>query len=134
MSGSVFHQVVQPEGWPAPRGYANAIVATGRLLSIGGQIGMTPAGEMQEGFVTQCQQALRNIEALLKAADALPEHVVRMTWYVTDIATYTAQLRPLGQVYRTVMGRHYPAMSLVQVVRLVEPAALVEIEATAVIP
>ncbi|PMP98932.1 hypothetical protein S101450_00723 [Komagataeibacter saccharivorans] len=128
------HKILLPDGWPAPRGYSHAIAASGRLLVLGGQIGITPQGDMRDGFVAQCEQALQNICCLLETAGAMPEHLVRMTWFVTDIAVYNASLRPLGAVYRQTVGRHYPVMSLVQVGRLVEPGAVVEIEATAVIP
>jgi enamine deaminase RidA (YjgF/YER057c/UK114 family) len=125
---------LQPPGWPAPRGYANGMMGEGRIVLVGGQIGWNEAGRFAEGFTAQVRQALLNIVAVLREADAGPEHVGRMTWYVTDIAAYRASLRELGPVYREVMGRNFPAMALVQVVALVEPAALVEIEATAIVP
>lgn len=128
------HQHLLPEGWASPRGYAHGVSARGRTLFLGGQIGWDSQERLQDGFVPQCRQALQNILALLEAGAAGPQHLVRLTWYVTDIATYAGSLRELGQVYREVLGRHYPPMALVQVVRLVEPAALVEIEATAVLP
>jgi enamine deaminase RidA (YjgF/YER057c/UK114 family) len=128
-------RVLHPEGWPPPKGYANGIAATGTVVAVGGQIGWDPVtGAFPDGFVAQTAQALRNIAAVLKEGGAGPEHLVRLTWYVTDIENYLESLSDLGKAYREVMGRNYPAMALVQVVRLVEPDALVEIEATAVVP
>jgi enamine deaminase RidA (YjgF/YER057c/UK114 family) len=125
---------LQPPGWPAPRGYSNGMVGSGRVVLIGGQIGWDEAGRFPDGLVAQTRQALLNILAVLKEAGGGPEHIGRLTWYVTDMAEYRASLRDLGPVYRDVMGKHFPAMALVQVVSLVEPAARVEIEATALIP
>jgi enamine deaminase RidA (YjgF/YER057c/UK114 family) len=125
---------LQPPGWPAPRGYANGMMGEGRIVLVGGQIGWDAEGRFPEGLVAQVRQALRNIVAVLREAGAGPEHVGRMTWYVTDMAAYRACLRELGPAYREVMGRNFPAMALVQVVALVEPEALVEIEATAILP
>jgi enamine deaminase RidA (YjgF/YER057c/UK114 family) len=125
---------LQPPGWPAPRGYSNGMMGRGRVVLVGGQIGWDEAGRFPEGLVAQTRQALLNILAVLKEAGGGPEHVGRLTWYVVDMAEYRASLRDLGPVYRDVMGRHFPAMALVQVVSLVEPAARVEIEATAIIP
>ncbi len=125
---------LQPPGWPAPRGYSNGMVGRGRVALIGGQIGWDEAGRFPDGLVAQTRQALLNILAVLKEAGGGPEHIGRLTWYVTDMAEYRASLRDLGPVYRDVMGKHFPAMALVQVVSLVEPAARVEIEATAIIP
>lgn len=125
---------VHPAHWPQPRGYANGMMGRGTFFVTGGLVGWNAAGEFPEGLVAQVRQTLENIVTVLEAGGARPEHLMRMTWYVTDIATYRASLRDLGQVYREVLGRHFPAMALVQVVSLVEPAALVEIEATAVIP
>jgi enamine deaminase RidA (YjgF/YER057c/UK114 family) len=122
-----------PEGWPAPKGYANGMVAEGRTVFVGGQIGWDVHGRFPDGFVGQVRQTLENIAAVLATAGAGPEHLVRLTWYVVDIDEYAASLRAVGEAYRAVFGRHYPAMTLVQVVRLVEPAARVEIEATAVV-
>ena len=127
-------RALQPPGWPQPKGYANGMVAKGRFLVTGGLVGWDAAGRFPEGLIAQIRQTLENIVAVLEAGGAKPEHLVRMTWYVTDIEAYRASLRDLGPVYRAVLGRHFPAMALVQVVSLVEPAALVEIEATAVIP
>jgi enamine deaminase RidA (YjgF/YER057c/UK114 family) len=123
-----------PKGWPRPLGYANGMMAKGRLVVTGGIVGWDVKQEFPEGLVAQTQQALENIVAVLEAGGAMPRHLVRLTWYVTDIEDYLAQVRALGKVYRGVIGSHYPAMALVQVVRLVEKKALVEIEATAVIP
>jgi enamine deaminase RidA (YjgF/YER057c/UK114 family) len=125
---------LQPPGWPAPKGYANGMMGEGRIVLVGGQIGWDPEGRFPEGFVAQVRQALLNILAVLREAGAGPEHVGRMTWYVTDMAAYRASLRELGPVYRETMGRNFPAMALVQVVALVEAEALVEIEATAILP
>ncbi|MFL6820635.1 MAG: RidA family protein [Bradyrhizobium sp.] len=132
--GSGAIQVLQPSGWPTPKGYANGMAADGRLVLTGGVIGWDSRGELPEGFVAQVQQTLRNISAILAEGGARPEHLVRLTWYVLDIEEYLASLKPLGQVYRDTFGSHYPAMALVQVVRLVEKAARVEVEATAIVP
>jgi enamine deaminase RidA (YjgF/YER057c/UK114 family) len=123
-----------PPGWPTPRGYANGLAGEGRLAILGGQIGWDTEGRFAQGFVAQVRQALENILAVLAEAGGRAEHIARLTWYVTDIADYRRNLAELGTVYRAVMGRHFPAMSLVQVVALVEPEALVEIEATAILP
>ena len=125
---------LQPPGWPAPRGYANGMVGRGRVVLVGGQIGWDAAGRFATGFVAQTEQALRNIVAVLAEAGGGPEHIGRLTWYVVDIAEYRAALPALGPAYRAAMGRHFPAMALVQVVALVEPLARLEIEATAILP
>lgn len=125
---------LQPPGWPAPRGYSNGVVGAGRVVLVGGQIGWDEAGRFAPDFVGQVRQALANILAVVKEAGGGPEHVGRLTWYVTDMAEYRSSLAELGPAYRAVMGRHFPAMALVQVVALVEPEAKVEIEATAIIP
>ena len=127
------HRSLLPDGWPTPKGYANGVAAEGRLVFVGGQIGWDVEGRFPDDFIGQVRQTLQNIVAVLKAGGAGPEHLVRLTWYVTDMAEYQASLKPLGAVYREVIGPHYPAMALVQVVRLVEAAARVEIEATAVV-
>ena len=127
-------QILRPSGWPTPKGYANGMAADGRLVVTGGVIGWDSQGHLPAGFVTQVRQTLSNIAAILAEGGARPEHLVRLTWYVVDIEEYLANLRTLGQVYRDILGAHYPAMALVQVVRLVEKAARVEIEATAVVP
>jgi len=126
--------VLQPEGWPVPRGYSNGMMADGRIIVTGGVVGWNERGTFPDGFVAQARQTLGNIRAILAAGGAGPEHLVRLTWYVTDIDEYSANLRELGRAYRDVIGPHYPAMALVQVVRLVEKEAVVEIEATAVAP
>ena len=133
-SGSKAAQVLQPSGWPAPKGYANGMAADGRIVVTGGVIGWDSEERLPSGFVAQVRQALCNIAAILAEGDARPEHLVRLTWYVVDIEEYLANLKQLGQTYREIFGSHYPAMALVQVVRLVEKAARVEIEATAVVP
>ena len=127
-------QILQPSGWPAPKGYANGMAADGRLVVTGGVIGWDQQGHLPDDFVAQVRQTLRNISAILVEGGARPEHLVRLTWYVVDMEEYLANLKTLGHVYRDVFGTHYPAMALVQVVRLVENAARVEIEATAVVP
>ena len=127
-------QVLQPSGWPTPKGYANGMAADGRIVVTGGVIGWDEKERLASGFVAQVRQTLANIKAILEAGGARPEHLVRLTWYVVDIEEYLASLKELGRVYREIFGAHYPAMALVQVVRLVEKEARVEIEATAVVP
>ncbi|MCK1520377.1 MULTISPECIES: RidA family protein [Bradyrhizobium] len=127
-------QVLQPSGWPVPKGYANGMAAEGRIVVTGGVIGWDDEERLAEGFVAQVRQTLGNIAAILAEAGAQPEHLVRLTWYVVDMDEYLTNLKELGKAYRAIFGAHYPAMALVQVVRLVEKAARVEIEATAVIP
>lgn len=127
-------QVLQPSGWPVPKGYANGMAAAGRIVVTGGVIGWDDEERLAEGFVAQVRQTLGNIAAILAEAGAQPEHLVRLTWYVVDMDEYLTNLKELGKAYRAIFGAHYPAMALVQVVRLVEKAARVEIEATAVIP
>jgi enamine deaminase RidA (YjgF/YER057c/UK114 family) len=126
-------QILQPSGWPAPKGYANGMAADGRIIVTGGVIGWDAQGHLPPGFIPQVKQTLENIAAILAEGGAGPEHLVRLTWYVVDMEEYLANLKTLGQIYRDVFGPHYPAMALVQVVRLVEKAARVEIEATAVV-
>jgi enamine deaminase RidA (YjgF/YER057c/UK114 family) len=126
---------LQPPGWATPKGYANGIAAKGTLIFVGGQIGWD--GEQRfhsDDFIAQTQQALQNVYAVLASADAGPQHMVRMTWYITDRDEYNARLSELGTVYRRVMGKHFPAMTCVEVSRLVELRAKVEIEVTAVLP
>lgn len=127
-------QVLQPSGWPMPKGYANGMAADGRIVVTGGVIGWDTEGRLMPGFVAQARQTLANISEILAAGGARPEHLVRLTWYVLDIEEYLASLKELGRAYREIFGAHYPAMALVQVVRLVEKDARVEIEATAVVP
>ena len=128
------HIVLQPAGWPRPHGYANGIKARGEMIFVGGMVGWNAAGEFAEGFVAQARQALANIVTVLAEGGGSPEHIVRMTWYVRDIDAYLAARTELGNAYRDAIGEHFPAMALVEVSRLVEPKALVEIEATAVLP
>ncbi len=126
-------QILQPPDWPRPRGYANGIAAEGRMVFVAGQIGWDGEGRFPGAdLVAQTRQALRNVVAVLKEAECGPQHLTRMTWYVTDIEAYRRCQKALGEVYREVIGRHFPAMTLIAVNALVEPEALVEIEATAV--
>ena len=133
-SSAPAHEVLHPTGWPRPRGYSNGIMAEGRIVVTGGVVGWTVAGQFPDDFVAQARQTFENIAAILAEAGAGPEHLVRLTWYVTDMDEYLALPRDLGAAYRAVFGRNFPAMAAVQVVRLVEPAAKLEIEATAVLP
>ena len=126
---------LQPDGWAPPRGYANGVAAEGRTVFVAGQVGWNAQRHFEtDDFVGQVEQALINILAVLRSAGAGPEHLVRMTWYVTDKAAYMTRQKELGQIYRNVIGRHYPAMTLLVVAGLLEDRALVEIEATAVLP
>ena len=128
-------QVVQPQGWAAPKGYANGVVATGRQLFIAGQIGWNVQGRFEtDDFVDQVEQALKNVVEVLQAAGGGPEHIVRLNWYITDKAEYVENQRAIGDAYRRVIGRNFPAMTLLVVAGLLEPRAKVEIEATAVLP
>jgi len=127
-------RTLQPSGWPKPKGYANGMTADGRIVVTGGVIGWDAEEKLQPDFIGQVRQALQNIKDILSEGGAKPEHLVRLTWYVIDIEEYMGNLKELGKAYRDVFGAHYPAMALVQVVRLVERAARVEIEATAVVP
>jgi len=127
--------ILQPPGWAPPRGYANGIAARGLTVFVGGQIGWNGQQQFEsDDFVTQAKAALRNVLAVLAEAGAGPEHITRMTWYVTDKREYVASYRALGAAYREVIGRHFPAMTAVQVAALIEDRAKVEIEATAVVP
>jgi enamine deaminase RidA (YjgF/YER057c/UK114 family) len=126
--------MVQPEGWPRPKGYANGMLAEGRILVTGGVIGWDEQGVFAPDFAGQAARVFANIRAILAAGGARPEHLVRLTWYVVDMDEYTSNLKAIGKSYREIFGAHYPAMAVVQVVRLVEPAARLEIEATAVLP
>ena len=128
------HQNLQPPGWRKPKGYANGIKARGEFVFVGGMIGWDENEKFPEGFVAQARQALENIAAVLAEGGAKPEHVTRMTWYVRDMDEYLAARKDLAAPYREVMGAHFPAMALVEVRRLVEPQARLEIEATAVVP
>jgi enamine deaminase RidA (YjgF/YER057c/UK114 family) len=127
-------EVLQPPGWPKPQGYANGIRARGDMVFVGGMVGWDASGRFPDGFVSQARQALENIVAVLAQGGAGPEHVVRLTWYVVDMDEYLVARSELGRAYRDVMGKNFPAMALVEVRRLVEPAARLEIEATAVLP
>lgn len=127
-------RVLQPSGWPTPKGYSNGMIADGRIVVTGGVIGWDIEGHLSPDFSAQVRQALSNIAAILAEGEARPEHLVRLTWYVVDMDEYLSNLKTLGAIYREIFGAHYPAMALVQVVRLVEIAARVEIEATAVVP
>ena len=121
-------------GWAPPIGYANGIAAEGRTIHVGGQIGWNAQQEFEsDDLVDQVRQTLANIVAVLAAGGAMPAHLVSLTWYVTDIEEYAARQKDIGRVYRDVIGKHYPAMALVQIVRLVEPRAKVEIQAVAVL-
>lgn len=129
------HKILHPEGWLKPRGYSNGISASGRQVYVAGQIAWDGQGALVgASLVPQVRQALLNIVAVLATDGALPEHLVRLTWYITDRDAFHRSGEAVGEVYREVIGRHYPAMSAVQVVALMEPGALVEIEATAVVP
>ena len=128
-------EFLQPPGWPRPKGYVNGVVARGRQVHVSGMVGWTPAGRFEtDDFVGQSRQALANIVAVLQEAGAGPEHIVRMTWYVLDKREYLDAGPALGAAYRDVIGRHYPAMTAVQVAGLMEDRARVEIEVTAIIP
>ena len=127
-------QILQPPGWPRPRGYANGVAAQGRLVFVAGQIGWDATQTIvSDDIVQQVRQTLANTLAVLREAGAGPQHVTRMTWYVTDKREYLARARELGEAYRALMGRHYPAMAVVEVSALMEDRAKVEIETTAVI-
>ena len=135
-AGSQAPEIIQPPGWPLPQGYANAVAATGRQIFLAGQVGWDPltGAFASDDLATQAAQALANIAAVLQAAGAEPRHLTRLTWYVTDRSEYLAARPAIGVAYRAVLGRHYPAMSLVVVHALLEEQAKVEIEATAVVP
>jgi enamine deaminase RidA (YjgF/YER057c/UK114 family) len=128
-------QILQPPTWAKPRGYSNGVAASGRIVFVAGQVGWNARGQFDTGdFVSQARQALANIVAVLAEAGGRPEHIARLTWYVVDKEEYLASSAALGRAYREVIGGHYPAMTAVQVVALVEDGARVEVEATAVIP
>jgi enamine deaminase RidA (YjgF/YER057c/UK114 family) len=133
MSKSPF-EILQPQHWTTPRGYANGIVAQGRQVFIAGQVGWNAQAQFEtDDFVAQVEQALSNIVDVLRAAGGEPHHLVRLNWYVTDKAEYVARQREIGEVYRRRIGLHFPAMTLLVVAGLLEPRAKVEIEGTAVI-
>ena len=128
------HEIIHPEGWKPAKGYANGVLAEGRTLHVGGQIGWNAEQVFEhQDFLGQTEQALRNIVEVVKAAGGSAENIVRLTWYVTDKHAHLAGQRELGEVYRRVIGRHFPAMTLLVVAGLLEDQALVEIEATAVL-
>jgi enamine deaminase RidA (YjgF/YER057c/UK114 family) len=128
--------VLQPDGWPRPSGYSNGVLAQGRQVFIAGQVGWDPrSGKFASArLADQAAQALRNVLAVLAQAQGGPEHIARMTWYLTSRSEYIAQLEEIGTAYRQVMGKHFPAMTAIEVTALMEAQAKVEIEATAVIP
>ena len=129
------HQILQPEGWMKPKGYANGIAAAGRHVFVAGQIGWNEQCVFEaQDFLGQFRQALKNVVAILAEAGASPEHVTTMTWFVTDKTAYLRDAKAVGQAWREIMGRNYPAMTVVQVVALIEDAAQIEIQAQAVVP
>ena len=129
------HTILQPEGWAKPIGYANGMAATGRMVFVGGQVGWNAACEFEsDDFVEQVRQTLKNVVAILAEGGAEPKHITSMTWYFTDKKEYLANLKGIGQAYREIIGRHFPAMAAMQVVALVEDRAKIEIQATAIIP
>jgi enamine deaminase RidA (YjgF/YER057c/UK114 family) len=129
------HELLHPHGWKRPKGFANGIAAQGRVVFLSGQVGWNAEQQFDsDDFVAQARQALANIMALVGEAGGRPEHVTRLTWFVLDKKEYLSRLSELGQAYRSVMGTHFPAMTLVQIAALVEDRAKVEIEATAVVP
>ena len=129
------HTFLQPPGWAPAKGYANGVAARGTLVFVGGQIGWNAQQQFEtDDFIEQTRQTLQNIVAVLKEAGAGPEHMVRMTWYVIDRVEYNARLKELGAAYREVIGKHFPAMTCVEVAALMEARAKVEIEVTAVLP
>jgi enamine deaminase RidA (YjgF/YER057c/UK114 family) len=128
-------EILQPPTWPRPQGFSNGIAARGRLVFIAGQIGWDEKSRIVSAdFSEQVRQALANVLAVLAECGGKPEHIARMTWYVTDKREYLAAYKAIGEVYRGLMGRHFPAMTAVQVAALIEDGAKVEIEATAVVP
>ena len=128
------HRILHPAGWPRPRGYSNGIVAEDNQIFLAGQIGWDASGTVADGFADQVAQALRNIVKLLAEVGAEPQHITRLTWFVTDLQAYRDSVAEIGAAYRTIIGRHFPAMSVIGVSELLEPKAMVEIEATAVLP
>ncbi len=135
-SGKRAPEAIEPDGWARPAGYANGMSATGRVVVTAGQVGWDPISGTfsSDDFAAQTAQALRNVVAVLRAAGAKPEHLVRLTWYVTTRSEYTSARRQIGAAYRDIIGRHYPTMSVVVVNGLLEERAKVEIEATAIVP
>lgn len=127
-------RILQPAGWPRPKGYSNGMIAEGRQVFVAGQVGWDEQQQFPGTLAEQVRQTLKNIVAVLREAEAGPEHVVRLTWYVTSRDEYHGELQQIGAAYREIMGHHFPTMAVVQVVALMEPKAKVEIEATAVVP
>lgn len=128
-------EILQPPGWPRPRGYSNGVAASGRMVCVSGMVGWNAQCVFEtDDFAAQVRQALEHVVAVLAEAEAKPEHIVRMTWYVVDKREYLAASREIGLAYRDIIGRHYPAMTAVQVTALIEDRARVEIEVTAVVP
>jgi len=129
------HEFLDPQRWKRPKGYANAVATEGRMVFLSGQVGWNAEQRFDsQDFVAQSRQALANIVALVHEGGGKPEHITRLTWFVTDKQEYLSRLRELGEAYQSVMGKHFPAMTLVEVAALVEDQAKVEIEATAVVP
>ena len=128
-------QTVTPPGWPRPKGYANAVIANGKAIYLAGMVGWNADEKFEtQDFAGQARQIFENIVAVLTVAGARPEHLVRMTWFVADTDEYMGSLEDVGAAYRQVIGRHYPAMSVIEVKGFVEDGARLEIEATAVVP
>lgn len=128
-------KILQPSGWPRPRGYANGVSAKGRMVFVSGVIGWDAQGKLvSSNFAAQVRQALQNIVTILAEAGARPEHLVRLNWFVLDKSEYVSAFTEIGKIYRAIIGRHYPAMTAVEVSGLLEPGARVEIEATAIVP
>ena len=135
LKGDLMHEVLQPEGWAKPIGYANGIAAQGRLVFVGGQVGWNGQCQFEtDDFAGQVRRTLENIVAILAEAGAGPEHITTMTWYFTSKQEYLASLKEVGRAYREVIGKHFPAMAAVEVTALVEDRAKVEIQAMAVVP
>lgn len=135
LKGDLMHEVLQPEGWAKPIGYANGIAARGRLVFVGGQVGWNGQCQFEtDDFAGQVRQTLENIVAILAEAGGGPEHITTMTWYFTSKQEYLASLKEVGRAYREVIGKHFPAMAAVEVTALVEDRAKVEIQAMAVVP
>jgi enamine deaminase RidA (YjgF/YER057c/UK114 family) len=129
------HEILHPRHWKRAKGYANGIAAEGRTIFVAGQVGWNAEQQFDSAdFVAQTRQALENVVAVVREAGGVPEHITRLTWYILDKAEYMSRLGEVGEAYRGVMGRHFPTMSMVQVVALIEDEAKVEIEATAVVP
>jgi enamine deaminase RidA (YjgF/YER057c/UK114 family) len=128
------HRILQPEGWPSPRGYSNGVTAKGRMVFTGGLVGWDEHEHFKDGLAAQIRQTLANTLAVLAAGGAGPEHIVRMTWYVCSVDDYAASRKEIGAIWRELIGAIYPPMAVVEVSRLVESRALVEIETTAVVP